>query len=754
MNLPQHRKVWMLSWGLGLATLLCFWPILGNGFVTVDDPQYLLQNPWVRGGVSWQGIRWALTSMYACNWHPATWWSHMLDCQVFGLNPAGHHLVNVLLHAANAVLLFTLLRQLTGAVWRSVCVAMLFAWHPLRVESVAWTSERKDVLSAFFGLLALLAYAKYVHSRRSPIPGEKVGIRNYVLALVWFGLALMSKPMLVTLPGVMLLLDFWPLQRVDALWSRRFLEKAPFFAMAVLVSAITLLAQGKGGAVSSAVVAPIPARLANAAISYLQYLEKTFVPIGLSPIYPYPENLATWLVILSLVILSAASWLVTRARHSEPALFTGWFWFLGTLVPAIGLVQVGPQALADRYTYLPSIGLFVAVVWGLGSVVQENRRAVRWAWAFAVASVVLCGVVTQVQATYWRNGVTLYAHAVKVTTRNYVAFDYLGMAHFDHGEPDEAIAALGESVRLKPDFAVAQYDLGSVSLAAGRPAEALSHLQAAVHLAAADVDAKLSLANCLLQLGRPAEAASTLSAASTLHAPDAVLLNAWGTALLMDGKPGEAETRFREAVRLRPDSAGAHRNLGVVLAKQGRSTAAVAEFAAAARLDPQDAELLYNLGMALMETGRPTEALEAYSDSLRLRSDDARTHYRCGLVLAVLGRDKQAVEHYRQALRADPGSATVKADLAWILATTTDTQVKDPDEAIRTAEAACAAGARPEALPLASLAAAYASAGRLAEAEAVARRAQESAGQAGETVAGARAAQILQACEAGQAVKN
>ncbi len=347
---------------LALVTALLYWPITSHDFVSFDDQEYITENPHVTPGLTWDGIAWAMSAGYASNWHPLTWISHMADCSLYGLHPGGHHLTNLLLHVANTVLLFLLLYQLTGAVWRSACVAALFAWHPVHVESVAWASERKDVLSTLFWILTLIAYSHF----KSQISNLRSRQMWYFAALIFFALGLMCKPMLVTLPFVLLLLDFWPLQAASPghprAWPRLLVEKIPFFLLAGIASVVTYLVQKHGGAVSSLEVAPLSSRLANALVAYLRYVGKSIWPAHLAAMYPYVKHWPALWVITAAVLVAGLSILFLLRARTSPWLIVGWLWFLGTLVPTIGLVQVGAQSMADRYTYIPGIGLFLLLV--------------------------------------------------------------------------------------------------------------------------------------------------------------------------------------------------------------------------------------------------------------------------------------------------------------------------------------------------------------------------------------------------------
>src|SRR5579859_1485415 len=429
---------------LALVTLLVYLPVRHYAFTNYDDSDYVTQNAVVQSGLSWTGIKWAFTTTAANNWHPLTWLSLMLDCQLFGVNAGAEHLVNVVFHTINTALLFLLLLRMTNAFWPSAIIAALFAWHPLHVESVAWVAERKDVLSAFFGLLALQAYVGYVQKRPGagnpepkagtamPVPDSRRSTRDYSLALFFFACGLMAKPMLVTLPFVFLLLDYWPLQRVPEFelrwlrWARLVREKCPFFLLAAVSCIVTLLAQ-QGG------VAPLEgdslhSRVGNAAVAYVKYLFKTVYPVDLAVPYPLPRTTPWEQVAGAMVVLAAISVLVWRMRVSKPYLLTGWLWYLGMLVPVIGLVQVGSQALADRYTYLPLIGVFLGVTFGVVEWVKRLRLKSTVLMPVVILVLGGCLFATARQLCYWQNSEALFAHTIAVTKDNLLAQNNLGTA--------------------------------------------------------------------------------------------------------------------------------------------------------------------------------------------------------------------------------------------------------------------------------------------------------------------------------------
>jgi tetratricopeptide (TPR) repeat protein len=462
--MPERKQLTMaICFALAVGTIAVYFPILWHGFLNYDDPDYILDNPHVKGGLTWSDIIWAFEPTgYAANWHPLTWISHMADCQFFGLNPAGHHFINVLFHTADALLLFILLNNLTGAIWRSAFVAALFAWHPLHVESVAWASERKDVLSALFWMLALLAYAKYAANVKRTAGFTFLTSGSYWLALLFFACGLMSKPMVVTLPFVLLLLDFWPLQRFErssiSTLSRLLIEKIPFFLLVIGSCQMTLIVQ-KNAFWSSASL-PFQFRLANSFMSYVRYISKIFCPTNLSLIYPYPHSWPLGGVVIAAAVLGMLSITFILLAKRFPYLAVGWFWFLGTLVPAIGLVQVGVQSMADRYTYLPSIGIFILMTWGISDLLSSSHRKIEICAFAGGAALLACLVLTSLQLRYWQNSLRIFAHTVDVTTDNYAADDCLGKTLNNMGQLDKAKIFYEEAVRLEPTYPMAQYDLG------------------------------------------------------------------------------------------------------------------------------------------------------------------------------------------------------------------------------------------------------------------------------------------------------
>jgi Flp pilus assembly protein TadD len=585
----------------------------------------------VAGGLTLRGIAWAFTATSGDSfWHPLTWLSLMVDVELFGLAPGPHHLVSAAIHAANAAILFLALRRMTGATWRSAFAAALFAVHPLHVESVAWASERKDLLSTFFFLLALLAYAGYA-ARPRP--------RAYAVVVLCFALSLMSKPMMVTFPFVLLLLDGWPLRRTPSVrWPTLLAEKVPLLLMAAGSAAVTLSFGEPSWAVPLDRV-PLGMRLANAALAYAGYLSKTVWPVRLAVFYPHPATLPggiPWLKAAgSFLLVAAATAAVLWQARRRPWLAAGWFFFLGTLVPVIGLVQVGGQGMADRFTYVPLIGIFVAAAWG-GSEVAARMHVTPFAKGTAAAvTVALLAAVSWRQLGYWRSTETLFNHALEATGENWVARAALGTAALESGRNGEAVAQLTQAIRLAPDAPALHNNLGQAFDRLGRGPEARAAYEGELRIYPASVEARYNLGNRLLAEGRPTEAAAA----------------------------------FRELIRRAPGHAGARRGLGLALGRTGAFGEAVGQFREAVRLEPRDAESRYGLGLALARTGATDEAIDALRESLALRPGSAETFNSLGALLAEKGRTDEAARLFREALRLDPGHAGARRNLEKVLRT-------------------------------------------------------------------------------------
>jgi tetratricopeptide (TPR) repeat protein len=590
---------------LAAVTSLAYLPVLDNQFVFYDDDLYLLNNSAVRGGLTWNAVRWAFTTGHAANWHPLTWLSHLTDVQLFGLDPRGHHLTSLALHVANTVLLFLLLRRLTGDDGPSLIAAAVWGLHPAHVESVAWAAERKDVLSTLLGLATMAAYAGW--SRRP-------SATRYLGVLVVFGLGLMAKPMLVTLPFVLLLLDQWPLGRFTrggAEPSRslraRVVEKLPLFALAAASSAVTFLVQQAGGAVKTFDAYPLGVRVANAVVAYAGYLRMLAWPTGLAVFYPHPEDSLSALRVAGCAALlagvSVAAW---RLRPRHPYLLVGWLWFVGTLVPVIGLVQVGWQAMADRYTYLPSIGLCVAAAWGVGAFL--GRRAAPATWAVALAA---CFFLTRDQVGRWRDTETLMQHALRLTGENFLAHNNLGHFYNERGQPAAAVPQLEAAIRIRPKYAEARVNLG----------------------------------RSLVMLGQVDRAGVVLEEAIALRADDPVGLNNLAFVRMQQGRIPESVALYDRVLSLSPEWAEVQHRAGVLQLMAGDVRGGRARLAAAASLEAANAEyVLHARGIEDLASGR-AEAPAARAFLAYL----VTSHRQAAAVLAGRGQEREAQTHLRRA---------------------------------------------------------------------------------------------------------
>jgi protein O-mannosyl-transferase len=724
--------VWLMAVLLVLGTMALYWPATRGDFFFPDDHVIVDKNAHVQSGLNWQGVKWVFSNPVECNWLPVPVLSHMLVCQVFGLNPWGHHLANVLLHALNAALVFALLQQMTGARWRSLLVAALFAVHPLCVESAAsGVATRENVFSGFFGLLALMAYVRYaqaqslkskVQSLKSEAETEdaesgvqKLGIPEtqhasrftfhvsrltshagtfYLLSLFLYALGLMSKPTLVTWPFVMLLLDYWPLRRLSfspilqhsstpAL--RLFLEKVPFFVLATLASVVTLVVQMGAGALAMNESLPLGARVGNALVSYCRYLGKLFWPTDLAVLYPHPGYWPLGKVLLAGGLLLGLSVLVWMGRRRYPYLLMGWLWYCGTLVPASQVVQTGVQAMADRYTYIPSIGVLILIVWGAYELTRRWRYQVLALSGACGASIVLCLPLTRQQIGYWRDSEAVWRHAVEVTENNYLAHWLFGGALLEKGRTSEAIRQLQEAVRLKPDDAGLHNCLGAALGQQGQSEGAIRQFQEAVRLKPDNSEAHNNLGAALDKKGQSDEAIRQYQEALRLKPDYAEAHNNLGDALGRIGQSDEAISQYQAALRLKPEYAHAHYNLGLALDQKGQSDEAIRQFQEALRLEPDHAEAHNTLGLALDRKGQSDEAIRHYQSALRLKPDYADAHNNLGAALDDQGRSDEAIRHYQAALRLKPGHAEAHNNLGIALGRKgqTDQAIRQFQEALR-----------------------------------------------------------------------
>lgn len=637
---PRRGQSHFISFGLAALVFVVFLPALGNGFVNLDDPLYVTANDHVRGGFSWASLRWAFTSLAAGNWHPLTWLSHMLDCALYGLKPAGHHFTNVLLHAANTVALFLFLYRASGAVKRSAVVAALFAFHPLHVETVAWIADRKDVLAGTFWMLTLWSYAGYANARGA---GSSNARRLYGLTLLAFVAAVMCKPSVITLPVVLLLLDWWPLKRWEPGRTNRprpslgplLVEKIPFLVIGLLAGVIGIVGQKTFGALPGTTDYPLFERAANAVLASAQYLGQVFWPANLSAYYPYPRSFPPLAVAGAALLAAAITVAVLRRSRMQPELAVGWFWYGVTLLPALGLIQIGGHARADRYTYLPLIGIFIALVWGVVALTRRWRTRTIALSVLTAAALAACLVVSWRQTGYWRDSVTLLEHALSVTPENGLARNNLGTAFAERGQMAEAIAQWEEAVKLMPDYAEARNNLGAALGRLGQHEAALEQLTAAVRLKPGYAEAHCNLGDLLTLLSRRTAAIEHYEAAlrGRPHFTDAAVKLA--RVLAAEGRTEEAVEHLRRAIQFNPSSAEAHSGLGWLLAGKDQFAAAIPALREAIRLNPNLAEACCNLGIVLGRIGKLDEAILHLREAVRLNPNYAEARSNLELALRL-----------------------------------------------------------------------------------------------------------------------
>jgi tetratricopeptide (TPR) repeat protein len=702
-------RVSLICLALFVITLVAFWPVGRLGFILHDDHQYVTDNPNIQAGITAKSVGWAFTATQASNWHPVTWLSHMLDYKLFGLNASGHHWVNLGFHIANTLLLFIVLRQMTQAVWRSALVAALFALHPMRVESVAWISERKDVLSVFFAMLTLWAYARYaqrvtggkwqVTGKEEVIPARDSTLDTrhstffYWLALGFFALGLMSKPMLVTLPVIMLLLDFWPLKRISdfgfrisdlesvlqshkGAWPRGaalrgftpatlnclLFEKVPFLVLSLASCIVTVWVQAKGGTVVSADRLLWYWRMVDSLEFYTFYLEKMFWPENLAIFYPY-TRIPPWEFVCSALLPILLSVFCIRRMRSQPCLWVGWFWFVVMLLPVIGLVQAGMQSIADRYTYLPSIGLFIIAAWGMAGLASLSRIWRTSMTLSAAALLLACLLDTRYQLRYWRDSITLFSHAVEITREgNSMSYYLLGNAYGESGNLDEAARNFQATLRIDPNFEEARDQLGHV--------------------------------------------------------------------LFLQKKFEAAGAQFDEILQRNPYNANAHKHLGDTLAARKKYAEAEAEYSNALLASPNDAAISEALAVATLKAENEKTLTNLYCALKILPTPEI--HIQIAIILAIKGEYPDAVRHYLEALRLKPDSPDVLNNLAWLLATCPDAHLRAGTQAVKQAERACELTHYTKTFYVGTLAAAYAEAGRFDDAIATAQKACALAEKSGE----------------------
>jgi len=620
-RIDWRPRQWLLPALLAVAILACYGQTLQHQFVNYDDHRYITMNPRVQAGLSWSNVGWAFTTFEVANWHPLTWLSHMLDCQLYGVqHPGWHHFTNVIIHILNAVLLLHVLHLMTGSLWRSAMVAALFALHPLHVEAVAWVSERKELLSTFFGLLTMWSYCLYV---------RRPSLKQYLATALLFACSLMCKPMLVTLPLVFLPLDYWPLRRWSdkATATRLLLEKLPLLALSAASSVLIVLAQSQGSAMESLENLPLNARIANALVSYAIYLRQTFWPAGLGPLYPLRADLPSGAVIGAAALLLAITMGALALRRTRPWLIVGWLWFLGTLVPVIGLVQVGSQAHADRYTYFPLIGIFIMAVWSVPSLSAKSRPAAHALGALAMLILLCLSAITYHQIGFWKNSVVLSQRAIAVANDSGIAHFNLANALIEEGDVPGAIQEFKIAATFMPNWA----------------------------------DIHFNLANALLRQDQVQEAIDEYGVALQLKPKFTKALSNLGIAHAQRGELEAAERCLREALKNAPDDANAHLNLANVLAGTDRLKEAIAHYEQTIELAPDLADAHFFLGNALARSNRLDEAIAQFIRALKLDPSNIRAHMSLATALTDRGGLDAAMAHLSAA--AELASRSGQAEL-------------------------------------------------------------------------------------------
>ncbi len=698
-KMPGTKTFYKIPYSILICTILVaailslYWQTHNHEFINYDDGKYISENVYVQEGLNFKSIAWAFTSTRSSNWHPLTWLSHMLDIQLFGMKPGMHHLVNVFIHIANTLLLFYILNKMTCALWKSAIITAFFAIHPIHVESVAWASERKDVLGAFFWMLTIGGYTRYV---------KRQNLANLLVSLLFFILGLMAKPMLVTLPFVLFLIDYWPLNRFRLKSLNKpgktnenpfnlglVLEKIPFLFFSILSCVVTFIVQKEGGAMGSFDVIPFDVRLTNAVVSYVNYIGKMFFPANLSILYPHPLFIPLWQVVASIFAIIAMIYLAVKQINKRPYIAIGLFWYLGTLVPVIGIVQVGTQAMADRYTYIPLIGLFIIITWGVSDLTQclrHKRIILTTISVIAIASLI---TITWIQIGYWKSSVTLFEHSIAATTNNSTLHNNIGTAlaeqekydnaieHYNeaidinknraefHNNLANALAAQGkydnanlsftEALKLNPKAETIHYNFARTLSANGQNNEAIEHYMEALQIKPGFKEANKELGNLLISLERYSEAIDFLSKS-------------------LISSQNNAETYYK---------------LGIAFANQGIIDKVISSYTKAIEIKPDFIEAHNNLGNTFASIGKQNEAIYHFSEALKINPDNADLHINIAILLQKRQNFHEAIEHYKRVIQLNPDNPQPYNNIAYILQTTNNQNNKDSADAIKYAKKAC-----------------------------------------------------------------
>ena len=652
----QRNNLLLICLILTAAIIIAFEPVRHNAFISYDDDVYITENPNVQAGLTARSVKWAFTSGHAANWHPLTWLSHMLDYQLFGPNPFYHHLTNVFFLILNSLLLLIIFKKATGNLWASAFAAAVFALHPLRVESVAWVAERKDVLSGLFWLLTIAAHFWYA---------SRPSILRYLCVFISLALGLMAKPMLVSLPLILILLDYWPLNRFDPNWTdiknkapKLIIEKLPLFLLVIASMIVTFLVQQKAGAMFPGSNYSLPVRISNALVVYIGYMSKMLFPWHLAVLYPHPGGtLAIWKPVASLILLLSMTTAILYKSRNYRFLAAGWLWYIIALIPVIGLVQVGEQAMADRYTYLTSIGFFIALIWPIAQLQKKYKQITKPLCILAVITIVAMIAATRDQVKYWKDDTTLFTRTIEVTKNNYIIHNNLGYTLFSKSRFDEAIGLFNKALEFKPDYAKAGNNKALVYLTTGKFDKAVECLQQTVKMAP--------------------------------YWPDAY--NNLGLANFLNANYIDAEKNYRKAITLKPDFPKA----------------------------------LNGFGKTLSKLDRPQEAIDVFNKAIKLKPDYADPYYFGAISLVKLGRTREAAEYLRNSVSCDPNWFLPVNTLAWVLAVSSDPSIKDPPQAIIFARKACELSKYENCNSLDTLAAAYAANGDFTNAISTANKALE-----------------------------
>jgi len=645
--MSTEKRLLIISLSLTIAAFIAFWQVAHCDFTNFDDNHYVTHNAHVQEGLTAEGITWAFTTGHAANWHPLTWISHMVDVQLFGLQPGWHHLTNLLFHLANTLLLFLVLHRMTKALWQSAFVAALFALHPLHVESVAWIAERKDVLSTFFWMLTMGIYVSYV---------AKPGLTRYLTLLLCFALGLMAKPMLVSLPFVLLLLDYWPLQRLAQKEVRKPLskdegttppvkapvqpvdrwplirpllrEKIPLFVLAVLSSIVTYLVQQRGGAVGSLEAFPLSARMANAFVSYITYMVKMLWPANLAVFYPYPKSWTLWQVLGSVVLLIGITVLAIRGARKRPYAAVGWLWYVGTLVPVIGVVQVGNQALADRYTYIPLVGLFIIVAWAVPELLKKWPYRKEVLVALSALCLLCLFLLTWRQVGYWRNSIALYDHAVEVTDRNSVIHENRGVAYANLANYTQAITDLNRAIEINPRYGEAYNNRGVAYNGLGNYTQAIADLNRAIEINPKYGEAYNNRGAAYVNLANYTQAIADFDRALEIDPRHGMAYYNRGVAYKDLANYPRAIADFNRAIEINPRHEEAYNNRGTAYGGLANYTRAIADFNRAIEINPRYGKAYYNRGVAYGSLGDRAHAIDDIRRAAQLGHEGARNFLR------------------------------------------------------------------------------------------------------------------------------